>query len=98
MPDPTYRQVAEDLRRQIESGELGPGARLPTELDPFVTALSLASGSGRHQRRDIDDTPWSLQTSFYPMTFLKRGVGNLTRAADIPDSGRVPVETRRLPI
>ena len=25
MPDPTYRQIAEDLRQKIESGELGRG-------------------------------------------------------------------------
>jgi GntR family transcriptional regulator len=28
---PIYRQIAEDLRRQILSGELPPGAKLPTE-------------------------------------------------------------------
>ncbi|WP_300611591.1 GntR family transcriptional regulator [Trebonia sp.] len=29
MAEPLYRQIAQDLRRKIESGELGPGARLP---------------------------------------------------------------------
>ena len=33
MADPMYRQIAEDLRQQIESGELAPGAQLPTELE-----------------------------------------------------------------
>jgi GntR family transcriptional regulator len=33
MPDPMYRQIAEDLRQKIESGELGQGAQLPTELE-----------------------------------------------------------------
>jgi GntR family transcriptional regulator len=28
-----YRQIAEDLRQKIESGELGHGAQLPTELE-----------------------------------------------------------------
>jgi DNA-binding GntR family transcriptional regulator len=28
---PLYRQVADDLRRQIENGDLAPGARLPSE-------------------------------------------------------------------
>ncbi|BCY13585.1 GntR family transcriptional regulator [Actinoplanes sp. L3-i22] len=32
MADPMYRQIAEELRRQIESGELEPGVKLPTEL------------------------------------------------------------------
>jgi GntR family transcriptional regulator len=29
MAEPLYRQIAQDLQRKIESGELGPGARLP---------------------------------------------------------------------
>src|ERR1039457_4130280 len=28
-----YRQIADDLRRQIEEGILAPGQQLPTELD-----------------------------------------------------------------
>jgi GntR family transcriptional regulator len=30
---PKYRQIAEDLRAQIASGEYPPGARLPTKAD-----------------------------------------------------------------
>src|ERR1700722_20318807 len=33
MVDPMYRRIADDLRRQIESGELPRGAQLPTELE-----------------------------------------------------------------
>src|SRR5215831_13016903 len=33
MPDPLYRQIAEDLRQRIESGQLGHGDQLPTELE-----------------------------------------------------------------
>ena len=33
MPDPMYRQIADDLRGQIESGELEPGQQLRTELE-----------------------------------------------------------------
>ena len=33
MVDPMYRQIAEDLRRQIEDGELLPGDQLRTELE-----------------------------------------------------------------
>lgn len=173
-PMPLYRRIAEDLRRQIESGELSPGAHLPTEpklrvlygdasrntvrdavkwlsglglvvtrpghgtfvvekIDPFVTTLDVASGFGerggiayesevearsrrpdvsaprieihqvsgslaselqlaggtstvsRHQQRYIDATPWSLQTSFYPMKFVEDGAADLIRAADMPD-------------
>ena len=33
MANPMYRQIAEDLRRQIESGALAAGSQLPTELE-----------------------------------------------------------------
>jgi DNA-binding transcriptional MocR family regulator len=33
MATPLYRQIAEDLRQRIESGELGPGDRLPSEFE-----------------------------------------------------------------
>jgi GntR family transcriptional regulator len=33
MADPMYRQIADDLRRQIETGELRPGSQLATELE-----------------------------------------------------------------
>ena len=33
MADPMYRRIAEDLRRQIESGKLAPGSQLLTELE-----------------------------------------------------------------
>jgi GntR family transcriptional regulator len=172
MPDPMYRRIAEDLRQKIESGELGHGAQLPTELelreqyeasrntvrdaikwlisrglvetrpgqgtfvvektDPFVTTLSVPETGGlegvsyasevtakgrrptitpprveiqlatgivasalrltegatvvsRHQQRFIDDTLWSLQTTFYPMRFVEAGAVRLIQAADISE-------------
>ena len=170
MPDPKYRLIAEDLRAQIESGQLAGGGQLPTEIElmdhydasrntvrdainrlitrglvetrpgqgtfvvekivPFVTTLTgeAATASGgegetylqevtaqfrspkdsdprveiqqatvspelmlpesagvisRHQQRFIDDTPWSLQTSFYPMSFVERGAVKLIQAGNI---------------
>jgi GntR family transcriptional regulator len=175
MADPMYRQIADDLQRQVESGELPQGAQLPTELElrehysasrntvrdaikwlttrglvetrpgqgtfvtdkinPFVTTLTghpegspgggetgvyvaevKASGrmptnseprveiqqaSGvvaktlrvedgtqlvsRHQQRFIDGTPWSLQTSFYPMSLVLSGANRLLQATNIPE-------------
>lgn len=153
MAKPIYRQIAGDLRSQIESRRIHPGQQLETELklrerydvsrntirdainclvnlglverrpgkgiyvvekiSPLVTTLSSDPGNGnsiiyqfqvsqygrtpstsevrveiqvasaeiaaelgilegsqvvsRHQRRFVDNTPWSLQTSFYPM-------------------------------
>src|SRR5215468_7221381 len=33
MPDPIYRSIADDLRHQIENGELRPGQQLRTEIE-----------------------------------------------------------------
>ena len=176
MATPMYHRIADDLRIQIESGTLEPGAQLPTELelrdeyeasrntirdairrlislglvetkpgqgtfvvqriDPFVTTLTSEPDSGRvageniaylsevqaqhrkprdstprvevqsatevvalrlritpgvqvvsrHQERFIDETPWSLQTSFYPMEFVTSGKApQLIMAEDMPD-------------
>jgi GntR family transcriptional regulator len=168
MASPMYRQIAEDLRAQIESKELSPGQQLRTELElrehygasrntvrdaikllttlglvetkpgqgtfvvrkinPHVTilttdpktgpggditqdsgvgqlvissdpqveiqkatpsvaeALRIAEGSqvvSRHQKRYIDGTPWSMQTTFYPMGFVLKGADRLIQADDI---------------
>jgi GntR family transcriptional regulator len=170
-----YQQIADDLQKQIDSGTLGRGSQLPTELelreqynasrntirdaikrltgqglvetrpgqgtfvtmkvDPFVTQLTadprvgFGGGEGatylsqvsaehrkpfattpkvevqtpetvivgrlrvppgtqvvsRHQQRYIDDVPWSLQTSFYPMDFITRGATRLLMAEDLAD-------------
>jgi GntR family transcriptional regulator len=173
MEDAKYRAIAEDLRRQIESGELRARDQLPTESElsevyggasrntvrdaikvlvrlgliearagqgtfvtqrmvPFVNKLNLDAASGgveddiykseverqgrkpeetaprvesqlaprlvatqlelatgalvisRHQERKIDGTPWSMQTTFYPMDFFNRGASRLIEARDIP--------------
>jgi GntR family transcriptional regulator len=176
MAEAMYRQIADDLRGKIESGEIAPGAQLPTEIElmdqyeasrntvrdaikllagrglvearagqgtfviekinPYVTTLTgdPQSGGGdetvyiaevtasnrmseiseprvevqkadrvvannlrieagaqvvsRHQQRFIDGLPWSLQTSFYPMTLVQQGAGRLLEATSI-DGGAV---------
>jgi GntR family transcriptional regulator len=47
VPDPLYRQIADDLQRQIEAGDLAPGAQLPTELE-----LREQYGASRNTVRD----------------------------------------------
>lgn len=47
MANPLYRQIAEDLREQIESGELLPGQRLKTEFE-----LRESFGASRNTVRD----------------------------------------------
>jgi GntR family transcriptional regulator len=173
--DPMYRVISDELRQEIEAGQLEPGSQLPTELelrdrfnasrntirdavktlvllglvvtrpgqgtfvtqriDPFVTTLSADADTGfgggegatylsevsrahrkpfiaeprveiqvargeiadrlridegtqvisRHQQRHIDNTPWSLQTTFYPMKFVLNGASRLLEAANIPE-------------
>jgi GntR family transcriptional regulator len=39
----------------------------------------------RHQERRIDGRPWSLQTSFYPMSFVHQGADRLIDAEDIDE-------------
>jgi len=190
MANPMYRQIAEDLRAQIDSGGLQPGQQLRTELElrdhygasrntvrdaikwlttlglvetrpgqgtfvvkkihPFVTTLTAdlrdntykvvtAPGEGelygrevaaqrrvpsstdpqveiqkasgtiaaqlqvpegtpvisRHQKRSIDGTPWSMQTSFYPRTFASQGAERLSDADDI-EGGAVRYLTETL--
>lgn len=176
MPEPIYRQIAEDLRHQIETGELRPGQQLRTEgelqeyysasrntirdaikllvtrglvetrpgqgtfvvekIVPFITTLTsdpstasgvegdiytkeviarrrvpkatfpevriheagspvpaiaelqLAEGAlavSRHQQCFIDGIPWSLQTSFYPMSLVQQGAQRLIQAGDISE-------------
>jgi len=171
MANPMYRQIAEDLREQIESGQLKPGQKLLTELElrekygasrntvrdaikwlmnlglvetragqgtfvvkkiaPYVTTLSGDPGTGegvtyhfqvskdgrtpsstepqvevqkaskeiaaelrleegdpvisRHEKRFIDGTPWSMQTSFYPREFVLRGADRLLNADNIDE-------------
>jgi DNA-binding FadR family transcriptional regulator len=47
MSNPMYRQIAEDLRAQIESGKLRPGQQLRTELE-----LREHYGASRNTVRD----------------------------------------------
>ncbi|MGW6011442.1 GntR family transcriptional regulator [Streptomyces sp. NPDC055210] len=46
-PQPPSRRIAEELRRQIESGELHPGDKLPSER-----ALAEAHGAARNTARE----------------------------------------------
>jgi GntR family transcriptional regulator len=156
MAEPMYRQIAEDLRAQIESGELQPGQQLRTELElrerygasrntvrdaiklltslglavtkpgqgtfvvqtiePFVTMLAgdpqteygssrikveivaapeyitaelrIGNAAGvisRHERRCVDSTPWSMQTSFYSVDFTDHGAERMIRTLNIDE-------------
>jgi GntR family transcriptional regulator len=188
MSEPMYRLIADDLRRQIESGELTPGAQLKSEVElregygqgqdgkasrntvrdaikilvsrglvetrpgqgtfvvtkvvPFVSKLNTDPESGgiedevyksevgqqgrapeettprvevqaptdrvatelrlkegmqvisRHQERRIDGTPWSMQTTFYPLDFVTRGANQLLMAENIREGMVKYLETQ----
>ncbi|WP_290104985.1 GntR family transcriptional regulator [Actinomadura sp. DC4] len=55
--------------------------RIAEELGLAVDAEVIS----RHQQRYIDDTPWSLQTSYYPVDFVARGATRLLSADDIEE-------------
>ena len=59
----TPRASDPQVEVQLAVDEIAEGL----ELDPGTPAVS------RHQQRYIDDRPWSLQTSFYPMDLVERG-------------------------
>jgi len=72
--------------------------RQPFFTDPEVRAekaagtvalrLQVPEGTpliSRHQKRYIDGTPWSLQTSFYPRAFFSQGAERLMDADDLPE-------------
>jgi GntR family transcriptional regulator len=53
-----------------------------------ATALEIPDGGhvvSRNYKRFIDDTPWSLQTSFYPMSLVEKGALQLIQPADIEE-------------
>jgi len=79
-----------DVRRQNRT----PRSTVPRVVieaaSPVVAAeLQLSQGDQvicRHQLRYVDEEPYSLQTSFYPMQLLTdRGAGRLIEAVDIAE-------------
>jgi GntR family transcriptional regulator len=65
-----------------------------------ATELRVDEGTSlvsRHQQRLIDEMPYSLQTSFYPMDLVARGATRLIEAADI-SQGTVAYLTQALEV
>lgn len=48
----------------------------------------------RSQQRYIDERPFSLQMSFYPMEFVQRGAGDLLTVSDIPNGAMAYLKDR----
>lgn len=83
--------IAEPDTRELPEGE--PRASVPTievkfAPDHIAERLRVAPGAEvllRHQEFYIGRTPWSLQTTFYPMELVDRGASALLRAQDLAD-------------
>jgi GntR family transcriptional regulator len=61
--------------------------RVAIEISPPEIAVRLrcAQVISRHQERFLDDTPWSLQTSYYPMEYVTSG-----KAPQLLMAGAIP--------
>jgi GntR family transcriptional regulator len=86
--DPESAAYLSEVNKEHRRAEVGP-VRVEVQVPHPEVALRLrlepkAQAVSRHQERFIDDTPWSLQTSFYPMDFITSGATQLLMAQDIP--------------
>jgi len=74
-----------------------PRVEIQAASEEIALRLRMPPGAqvvSRHQERSIDDTPWSLQTSFYPMEFVTSGKApKLLIAEDMPDGAVSYLET-----
>jgi len=64
---------------------------------PVASELQLGADTtvvSRHQKRDIDGKPWSVQTTFYPMYLVEMGARSLNEASDRPEGTVWCVEAR----
>src|SRR6516225_5364186 len=68
--------IAEVARFQRTSEITEPRVEIQKADTPVARSLRIEPGDSvvsRHQQRFIDETPWSMQTSFYPMSLVERG-------------------------
>jgi GntR family transcriptional regulator len=65
-----------------------PRVEIRKATGPIARQLQVEEGTrvvSRHQQRFIDEDPWSLQTSFYPMDFVIKGAERLVDAVDVEE-------------
>ncbi len=103
--DPDYDREVTASRRRPEASQ--PKVEIQQASALLAGELAIEENAqvvSRHQERLIDGTPWSLQTSFYPMSLVERGALRLIQAQNIPegtvsylipDDGRVSVVATR---
>jgi GntR family transcriptional regulator len=86
--DTVYRSEVERQGRTPQ--ETLPRVEVQSATEDVAAHLELDEGAqviSRHQKRRIDGTPWSLQTTFYPMELLQRGTAatRLLEATSVED-------------
>ena len=59
--------------------------RVPAAVVRELGLTADAEVVSRHQQRTIAGTPWSLQTSFYPMSLVDQGARRLLQTSDITE-------------
>lgn len=80
--------IGEIQREGREYSFLEPTVEMQRADWSVATALGIPEGGhvvSRNYKRFIDDTPWSLQTSFYPMSLVEKGALRLIQPADIEE-------------
>lgn len=84
--DEVYKLEAGQQGRNLE--ETRPRVEVMAPTDFVARHLQLDEGAqviSRYQERRIDGSPWSLQTTFYPMQFFTRGATRLLMAEKISE-------------
>lgn len=82
--DDIYDLEVKATRREPTAS--APRVEIQQANEVIAAELQIDVGStvvSRHQQRYIDGTPWSLQTSFYPLRFVELGAARLIQATDI---------------
>lgn len=85
MEGATYLSQVTEQHREPSSTK--PGVEIQACPKKIALRLGIKPGDdviSRHQKRYIDDVPWSLQTSFYPYELASK-VDRLLKAADIEE-------------
>jgi len=82
----TYRSEVSRQNREPSLSEVQVEIQRAYTNPQIAARLKLPEGSqviSRHQKRFIDDHPWSMQTSFYPRKLATEGADRLSDADDI---------------
>jgi GntR family transcriptional regulator len=80
--------IDEVHRKGRQYSQTNPVIEVQRATASIAEALRIPEGASvvsRHYQRFIDGTPWSLQTSFYPMSLVEKGALRLIQPADIEE-------------